>query len=360
MTTNTITQEKKLRLPANSQTISHRRGLRWWIGRTLRSLVILLLILVGVALVAGTIAKNRLKAAHPPTGQMVDVGGYRLHIACQGTGSPTVILDAGQGDFSLTWVRVQPTIGQSTRVCVYDRAGLGWSEPSPKPRTAAVIVEELRTLLQNANIPGPYVLVGQSLGGLHIRHYAHTYPDEVAGLVFVDAAHEQQYAPVQAKMDKMMAMMPIVYGVQKFLVSTGVPALFPNALPVYIPSTLPAATAGVYRSLYVSDPKLVATAAREFADLPQSHADLRTSASANLGDLPIRVLTHGHCDGCGALTPEELAQFEQNWRRLQEELAALSSNSKLIHATESGHAIHLDQPDLVITAIQELVAASGQ
>lgn len=120
-------------------------------------------------------------AAPPPIGRLVDIGGYRLHLACQGKGSPTVVMEAAIGETGLLWSLVQPAVAQTTRACVYDRAGLGWSDPSPSPRTAAVMVEELHTLLATAEVPGPYVLVGHSFGGLLVRLHAARYPQEVAG-----------------------------------------------------------------------------------------------------------------------------------------------------------------------------------
>jgi pimeloyl-ACP methyl ester carboxylesterase len=119
--------------------------------------------------------------AYPPPGKMVDVGGYRLHIHCTGSGSPTVVIESGWGDMSASWGWVQPEVAKTSRVCAYDRAGVGWSEPSPHPRTAREFAKELHTLLANATEPGPYVLVGHSLGGYTVRVYAHDYPAEVAG-----------------------------------------------------------------------------------------------------------------------------------------------------------------------------------
>jgi pimeloyl-ACP methyl ester carboxylesterase len=132
-------------------------------------------------------------SAYPPPGQMVDVGGYRLHLQCVGTGSPTVVLDAGLGGTSLDWSLVQAEIGQTTRVCAFDRAGMGWSDSSPEPRDAQHIAQELHALLHNANVPGPYVLVGWSYGGMYAREYAGQYSDEVAGLVLLDSSHPDQW-----------------------------------------------------------------------------------------------------------------------------------------------------------------------
>ena len=116
----------------------------------------------------------------------MDIGGYRLHINCTGKGSPTVVVDAGWGDSSAGWGWVQPEVAKTTRICTYDRAGMGWSEVSPQPRTAREFAKELHTLLKNANEPGPYVLVGHSMGGNTMRVYAHDFPAEVAGLVLID------------------------------------------------------------------------------------------------------------------------------------------------------------------------------
>jgi pimeloyl-ACP methyl ester carboxylesterase len=112
---------------------------------------------------------------------LVDVGGYQLHINCTGAGSPTVIIDAGLGDWSTVWAWVQPDVAKATRVCTYDRAEYGWSNPGPLPRNAEQFARELYTLLHNANIPGPYVMVGHSLGGLTARVFTGMYPSEVVG-----------------------------------------------------------------------------------------------------------------------------------------------------------------------------------
>src|SRR5215217_6081841 len=149
-------------------------------------LIVALLVLAVVGAIYQAIATELAERAYPPPGEMVDVGGYRLHINCVGQGSPTVVLDAGSGGFSAQWVRVQREVSGSIRVCAYDRAGMGWSEMGPEPRDAKQISGELHTLLSKAGIEGPYVLVGHSLGGLNMQTYAARYPDEVAGVALVD------------------------------------------------------------------------------------------------------------------------------------------------------------------------------
>src|SRR5208282_6371434 len=155
----------------------------------------LLVLLVGFA-VAGFIYENisesRDRRFHPMPGQRVDVGGYKMHIDCLGQGTPTVILDSGLGDSYISWHKVQPGIAKFTRVCSYDRAGLGYSDSSSEPRTSKLIAEELHALLHAGNVAPPYVLVGHSMGGYDVRLYASLHHDEVVGMVLVDASHPDQ------------------------------------------------------------------------------------------------------------------------------------------------------------------------
>src|SRR5262249_28852565 len=135
------------------------------------------------------IATQSDKRDYPPPGQLLDVGGYRLHLYCVGQGSPTVIFEAAADMMSVDWSWIQPEIAKKTRACAYDRAGMGWSDPGPEPRDANQVSTELHTLLTHAGIAGPYVLVGHSAGGLYVRVYAAHYPEEVVGMVLVDPGH---------------------------------------------------------------------------------------------------------------------------------------------------------------------------
>ena len=152
-----------------------------------------LTLLAASALIVGTVyqyVQNRRDLQeHPAPGQLVDIGGLRLHLWCTGAGSPVVVLEVGGSGNVLEWNRVQPEVAKTTRVCSYDRAGFGWSELGPNPRSAVEIVSELHSLLQAAHVSGPYVLAGHSIGGLFVRLYATTYSADVAGLVLVDATH---------------------------------------------------------------------------------------------------------------------------------------------------------------------------
>src|ERR671912_104345 len=136
-----------------------RRIMRWTVKAILWSVVVLLVLAVAGAIYQ-SIATERAERAYPPPGEMVDVGGYSLHINCVGQGSPTVLLDAAAGGFSAQWVRVQQEVSGTTRVCAYDRAGMGWSEGGPEPRDADRVAGELHALLDGAGVEGPYVLAG--------------------------------------------------------------------------------------------------------------------------------------------------------------------------------------------------------
>ena len=125
--------------------------------------------------------------AYPMPGQLIDVGGHRLHLNCTGSGSPTVVLEPGAGEMSSDLGWIAPAVARDTRVCVYDRAGRGWSEPADTPQDGAQIATDLHTLLQRGHVPGPYVLAGHSFGGLYVLTFAARYPDEVAGMVLVDS-----------------------------------------------------------------------------------------------------------------------------------------------------------------------------
>ena len=215
-----------------------------------------------------------LPAEPQPIGQLVDVGGYRLHLACRGDGGPTVVMEAAIGETGLLWSLVQPAIAKTTRACVYDRAGLGWSDPSPRPRTAAVMVEELHALLGTAEVPGPYVLVGHSLGGLLVRLYAVRHPQEVAGLVLVDSAHEDQYRRAPREIRELLPQFEEqgrqqFEGLKALIVSE---SLDPAMLPV--PPQLPAAVAETFRALVAAGPKHVETLMAEQQAVGAVHAEL--------------------------------------------------------------------------------------
>lgn len=296
-------------------------------------------------------------AVPPPIGRLVDVGGYRLHLCCQGEGGPTVVMEAAIGETGLLWSLVQPAVAQRTRACVYDRAGLGWSDPSPRPRTAAVMVEELHALLVTAKVPGPYVLVGHSFGGLLVRLYAAHHAEEVAGLVLVDSAHEEQYSRAPREIRDVLPELEEQGRKQleglRALIASG--SLDAGMLPV--PPGLPGPAADTFRALVAASPNHVETLLAEQQTVQATLAELGAAGSTNLGDLPMVVLSHGQPMALPDLAPEVNQAHERIWQQLQVELAELSSRSRLVVAEGSGHYIQLERPQLVIEAIGQIVAA---
>jgi pimeloyl-ACP methyl ester carboxylesterase len=164
-----------------------RRQLRSRGGRWLLYPVIAVLALASIGGGYETVRAAADAAAYPPPGQLIDVGGHRLHLHCTGSGSPTVVLEPGGGEMSSNLGWITPAVARNTRVCVYDRAGRGWSEPADTPQDGAQIATDLHTLLQRGHVPGPYVLTGHSFGGLYVLTFAARYPGEVAGMVLVDS-----------------------------------------------------------------------------------------------------------------------------------------------------------------------------
>jgi pimeloyl-ACP methyl ester carboxylesterase len=238
-------------------------------------------------------------------GRLVAIGGGRsLYLNCTGSGSPTVVLEAGFGGDSTNWSAVQPPLSRTTRTCSYDRAGLGSSLPMPGVHDAADEIADLQRLLTAAHIPPPYVLVGHSYGGLLVRLFAHAHARETAGVVLVDAmGHDQDRRARQV----------------------------PHA------PTLPPVQAGVNLR------------AGERLD-----AQVRT-----LGDTPLVVITHGHGDP--TLPARVRGPIERLWMRMQDELAAMSSDRLHVVATRSGHFVqgYADgQPAVVVRAVRAVVDAA--
>lgn len=274
--------------------------------------------------------------AYPPPGQLVDVGGYRLHIYCIGAGSPTVVIDAGWGDWSTIWGAVQTQAAQTTRVCTYDRAGTGWSESGPLPRDAGQFVAELHTLLQKAALPGPYLLVGHSLGGLPARVFAGTYPSEVAGVVLIDSMFPGQGGssppPANSRRDNQThaaSSLPLLarFGLVRLL-----------AKPIGIVADKSPAEKANY-GITVS-PKFLQAWADEGKAIPDSLA--QASAVKSFGALPLIVLSRG-------------LDQTTDWQAGQAELLKLSTDSQQLFAALSGHNIELDQPKAAADAIVQMV-----
>jgi len=308
------------------------RGCLFWLGVSLASLLGLMLI----GYIYETAAEAADAKAYPPPGQLVDVGGYRLHINCTGTGSPTVVIDAGLGDWSTGWGFVQPEVAKTTRVCTYDRAGWAWSEPGPLPRDAAQFSKELHTLLKNANIPGPYVMAGHSLGGLTVHVFVHDYPSEVAGVVLIDSMSPQQFSQAPADVQPQLDTQTRSFNPMAALSRLGIVRLLAKPLGILPPAP---PSADVYYALGVR-PQNTQALFDESLGMPAAGA--QASAVKSFGDLPLIVLTASLNDKPG-------------WPAWQKDLLKLSSNSQQLFAENSGHNIEFDEPEAAVKAILQMV-----
>lgn len=243
----------------------------------------------------------------PAAERRYDVGGFKLNLRCEGSGSPVVVFDAGAGDTHASWDWVLPELKKQTRVCAYDRAGLGRSDPGPSPRTSERIAEELNRLLRRARVLPPYVLVGHSFGGLNVRLYAARHPDEVAGLVLVDAT--------------------------------------PEDFPAIADSLRTPAEREKLRTLRAAAPRAFVG---EVDAMEESAAQVRAAPLQR--EIPVVILEAAH--------GEDSAAFRETWSRLQRTMAAAFPDARRIEARTSDHYIQFDQPELVVSAVSELLAAA--
>ncbi len=263
-----------------------------------------------------------------PLDEMVSVGSHSLHIHCRGAGSPTVVIDTGFADSYTKWQFIQDQLSYETRVCAYERAGYGLSEPGPFPRSGQQIIDELEMLLENADIEPPYVLVGHSLGGLNMQLFASQHPDLVAGAI-------------------LLAPSPL-----QFINGERFPELYQLAEQQ---------TAELWKAAEASgqatDPEEEAKASY-YQTLASEHAMLFAESAAQIvaiqsfGDLPLIVLASGKPNPAFGDSAEAFQKF---WIEQSQTLAAKSTNGVCIVAEESGHYLHTDAPDLVLGAIRQVL-----
>ena len=308
--------------------------------------------------------------SYPAPGKLVDVGGWRIHVNCTGKPSrnrPTVVLESGSGDFSFDWSLVQPGVSRFTRVCSYDRAGHAWSDLGPRPRTMKQIASELHTALATLHIKPPYVLAGQSFGGLLIRTFANQYPKDVAGMVLVDSTHEDTKLSLNGKIQRMRELSQgrVIPSIQT-AISGEDKALSPEERQqiegmikqndqrrIQAPyDRLPAAIQNV-RLWALAQPQHYAADndpywGEEFAEIYAA----RKAREYPLEDIPLIVLTRGKA---GYPDTEVGRQLNEERKSMQLDLLRLSRNSKQLVSQTSGHHIQLDDPNLVIDAIREVI-----
>jgi pimeloyl-ACP methyl ester carboxylesterase len=304
-------------------------------------------------------------------GQLVDVGGFRLNLYCMGSGSPTVVFDSGWEDWAPAWSTVQPQIAKWTRGCSYDRAGAGFSDPGPMPRTSVNIAKELRTALHHAGISGPYILVGNAFGGDNVRTFADLYMDEVAGLV-LDDADPDDVEPNARREEQHRKEVGIVCRLRDCRNAMAEHKALP-ALPSRPGQPQRSCAQQFFRGLpeaawspqlnakllEIAETKVAIYDAymSEMEEMPVDEDYLRQHRRS-LASRPIRVLTSGnhgvgHLETKPADTPEDV-NYEQQTTLAQARWLTLSTNARQILARHSSEYIQFDEPEAVINAIREV------
>ena len=298
------------------------------------------------------------EAKYRPMGELVDIGGYKLHIHKTGIDSgPTIVLDMGMGGNLLYWSLVQPEIAKFARVVSYDRAGLGWSDPSPKSRTSENIAEELHTLLHNANIPRPYIIVGHSFAGINARVFANKYPDEVMGVILVDSSHENQMEklPKQTDLFSKLLRYKLGHSVLMALTNIGFSRIYENLtydhkLSNDIRTEIIATNATT---------QFMQSCINEWSMFPDN-LDYVKKTGQDLGNKPLTVITAGmkpHDDLCASRGFDNISCKDAYvaWQGLQKDLVTKSTRGKQIIAEHSGHNIPVDAPDFIVKAAIEMI-----
>lgn len=320
--------------------------------------VLLILVIWGLSLEAAARARDR--ARYPAPGALFDVGGHRLHLLCSGkrrAGQPVVVLEAGLASWSFYWRLAQPEVARFARVCSYDRAGLGWSERGPEPRSARRLAEELHALLGQAGEKGPYVLVGHSLGGLLAREFARQHLDEVAGLVLVDSAHEDQMERIptaRREVERSVKAMRYLAVIGRF----GLVRALSRSLLKRFPSVRTPEDKAVFRASLLGSAYFQTVAAESQAMLDNGPAERLES----LGDRPLVVIKAGSRPARlpAGMTAEQWRELRKPWDAIQEELVCLSTRGRLVVADKSLHTVQVEQPEVVVEAIREVVEAASR
>jgi pimeloyl-ACP methyl ester carboxylesterase len=347
------------------RAISLAEKLRGWFGKAALAVVVVSALLACVGATYQIVGTWRDGRRFPQRGRSFQVGNVKLNLDCSGQGSPTVILDGGMGSPALDWIRVQPEVAKFTRVCSYDRAGYGWSEASPEPRTSAQIVKELRALISAAGESSPFILVGHSFGGFNMRVFNGKYPADVAGVVLVDASHEDEDERIgsvlsptlkarekrdqdrREKLDRILTPFLIHLGLQRLALAAG------WASGQDASRLLSRDLQEEFLYLEQQTKYLDAIAAE---DKSSSQSGDQARAAGGFGDKPLIVLTAGRpYDPEELLTKEQMAKQRDIWINvLQVEEAHLSTRGKQIVVPDSSHDIPGERPDAVVSAIKEV------
>jgi pimeloyl-ACP methyl ester carboxylesterase len=327
-------------------------------GRRARVVLKVLAILIATAFAAGIgceqLGRRSDRRRLPQIGKSVDVGGRTLNISCSGTGTPTVVFESGGDAPGLSWAPLQKEVAKLTKACWYDRAGIGWSDAGPYPRTSTAISRDLHALLKNAGVAPPYLLAGASFGGLNSRVYAGLFPGEVAGLVFIDSAHEDE--SVRAPRFYLARTAPrLLWRPLDFLLRTasfvGLVRLMESSSGQNKDSSQMSAEEMI--AALRARPTSVVNNITTGIVLPESYAEARVVAS--LGDIPLVVLTAGQPFDFGDPELNRQAQaYQQVWiHEMQAGLARASSCGRQVVVSNATHATIPDE--VVVDAIREVL-----
>jgi pimeloyl-ACP methyl ester carboxylesterase len=298
--------------------------------------------IVALAFLSGAVYERyeraRAQSLYPPLGRLVDIGGRRIQLDCRGRGSPVVVFESGRDLYgALSWYRVQDEVAKISRACTYSRAGILWSDPTPGPHTGQAQAFDLHTALEKSGERPPFVLVGQSAGGINVVIYTRYFSSEVAGVVLVDSSHPDQFVRLKREIGMDPPRLGTSTKVMKALLWTGLfrlmrPALAPDA---------PRATKVINAYAPVSFS----------AAIDEMEVDSKTFAAAEdakniIGSRPLFVLT------AGLPAPDLPSRFESIWRQMQDEEASWSSISEHEIVSDSHHNIQLERPERVVAATQ--------
>ncbi|MBS0362767.1 MAG: alpha/beta hydrolase [Proteobacteria bacterium] len=293
--------------------------------------------------------------------------GRRMHLYCEGSGGPVVVLDSGLGDGAWSWASVQDRIAKTHRVCSFDRAGYGTSSPGPMPRDSKAAAADLDALMKASGEPGPYVVVGHSIASLEVRYFALTHPKAVAALVLVDPSYEGQTQRMAAAAPKMLAAQAQANGSFKMcaaeprtdtadkLCALGAPAPSPAAQAFLQAARGPA----YYKTLLAELDAFTPADAPDTAELTEAREALAAKAGGKppLGTMRVSVLTAGANTAPG-MSPEDQTAMQKVWRAMHDEIAALSSRGTNRIVEGATHYIHQDQPQVVVDAVDEAALAA--
>lgn len=291
-----------------------------------------------------------------PIGKILEVDGHKMHIYSTGQGGPSIIFESGGAAWCMDWTIVQHEVSKFATAISYDRSGFGWSEPGTLPRDANQIEQELHSLLEIAEVRKPYILVGASFGGHIVRLYASRHPNDVAGIVLLDARHEDIELKMPNSWQRMVSIGRFVNQFMLRLSQLRLLKLFATLLgKKHLPPIikhLPPDLRSTYLKVGFSK-NYFRTNRNELDAINSSDNQLRSVRS--LGNIPLFVIKHGIPNLFSSMPASDAKIAEELWHELQFDLASTSKNSEVITAEKSGHAIHVDQPKLVITTICKMI-----